>query len=274
LCFGAILLLLTSFACRRTTPGGTQAENSANISSAQPTAPDSMPPVPPPATSASTGEGDPPHARDMRARLVQQIEVFDRPWGKEGGWNPRVLEAMRRVPRHLFMPGASIAAAYRDMPYPIGYGQTISQPTVVALMTNALKLTGKETVLEIGTGSGYQAAVLSGLVRELYSIEIVEPLGLAAKERLSQLGYRNVHVRIGDGYKGWPEQAPFDRIILTAAPPEMPAALVEQLKSGGIIVAPVGEVEQDLVRWTKEGRDLTKENLGAVRFVPMVPGKR
>jgi protein-L-isoaspartate(D-aspartate) O-methyltransferase len=275
LLFGAVLSSLAAHGCSRSTPGGTQAENSATSSSAQPKPTDSMTPAPPPTeSSAPAGEGDPPNAQQMRTRLVHQIEIFDRPWGKQRGWDPRVLAAMKRVPRHLFMPGASIATAYRDMPHPIGYGQTISQPTVVALMTNALKLTGRETVLEIGTGSGYQAAVLSGLVGELYSIEIVEPLGKAAKKRLAELGYDNVHVRIGDGYKGWPEHAPFDRIILTAAPPEMPAALVEQLANGGIIVAPVGDVEQNLVRWTKQGRDLTKENLGAVRFVPMVPGKR
>ena len=148
-----------------------------------------------------------------------------------------------------------------------------AQPTIVALMTQALDLTGKEKVLEIGTGSGYQAAVLSGLVRELYSIEIVEPLGQMARERLAALGYDNVIVRIGDGYAGWPEQAPFDRIILTAAPPEMPSALVEQLREGGIVVAPVGEEEQWLYRWTKRGGKLEEERLGAVRFVPMVRGR-
>jgi protein-L-isoaspartate(D-aspartate) O-methyltransferase len=209
----------------------------------------------------------------MRDRLVRQIETFDRPWGKETGWDARVMDALRRVPRHLFMPGASIAAAYRDQPYPIGYGQTISQPTVVALMTHALRLTGNERVLEIGTGSGYQAAVLGVLARDVYSIEIVEPLGTQAAQRLAELGYKNVHVRVGDGYKGWPERAPFDRIILTAAPPQMPRALIEQLSQGGIIVAPVGEHEQTLVRWRKVGDELDKEELGSVRFVPMVPGE-
>ncbi len=215
---------------------------------------------------------DPPAAREARARLVRQIEIFDQPWGKGEGWDPRVLAAMGKVRRHLFMPGASIVTSYRDAPYPIGYGQTISQPTMVAVMTHALQLTGQERVLEIGTGSGYQAAVLSGLVKELYTIEIVAPLGKEAKTRLAKLGYDNVHLRIGDGYQGWPEQAPFDRIILTAAPPQIPRALVRQLVGGGIIVAPVGETAQDLVRWTKGPGGLTKETLGAVRFVPMVRG--
>ncbi|MCA9623389.1 MAG: protein-L-isoaspartate O-methyltransferase, partial [Myxococcales bacterium] len=126
--------------------------------------------------------------------------------------------------------------------------------------------------LEIGTGSGYQAAVLSLRAAQIYSIEIVEPLGEAAARRLAELGYRNVSVRIGDGYRGWPEEAPFDRIILTAAPPEMPRALVDQLREGGIIVAPVGEYQQWLYRWVKQGGRLLAEELGPVRFVPMVPG--
>ena len=209
----------------------------------------------------------------MRERLVRQIATLDRPWGGDEDWRPEVLAALRAVPRHLFMPGASMRAAYEDTPYPIGHGQTISQPTIVALMTQALASRGDEKVLEIGTGSGYQAAVLSGLVGELYSVEIVEPLGNAAAKRLEALGYRNVTVRIGDGYRGWPEQAPFDRIILTAAPPEIPEALVKQLREGGIIVAPVGEEEQWLYRWTKRGGKLREERLGAVRFVPMVRGR-
>jgi len=219
------------------------------------------------------GERDTDEARVARERLVRQIETLEKPWGRDDAWEPRVMDAMRRVPRHLFMPSASVAQSYRDMPYPIGYKQTISQPTVVALMTNALRLSGRETVLEIGTGSGYQAAVLSLLVDKLYSIEIVQPLGVQARDRLAMLGYDNVEVRIGDGYAGWPEQAPFDRIILTASPPEMPQALVDQLKEGGIIVAPVGTTEQELVRWIKRDGRLDKERLGSVRFVPMVPEK-
>jgi protein-L-isoaspartate(D-aspartate) O-methyltransferase len=215
---------------------------------------------------------DPPEAQQARADLVRRIERDGPPWEDSAPWDPRVLDAVRRTPRHLFMPGAPIRLAYGDHPNPIGHGQTISQPTVVAIMTDAIDLTGAERVLEIGTGSGYQAAVLSVLAREVYSIEIVEELGTTAKKRLADLGYKNVHVRVGDGYKGWPESAPFDRVLLTAAPPEIPAALVNQLKDGGILVAPVGPetAVQRLVRWTKRGSELAKEDLGAVRFVPMV----
>ncbi|MBI4703992.1 MAG: protein-L-isoaspartate(D-aspartate) O-methyltransferase [Deltaproteobacteria bacterium] len=216
---------------------------------------------------------DPPEAQQARAELVSQIETLERPWGDPRFWDPKVLSALRRVPRHLFVPGLSLAAAYADVPQPIGHDQTISQPTVVALMTQALLLTGTERVLEIGTGSGYQAAVLSLLCREVLSLELVEPLGRAAARRLAELGYANVAVRIGDGYQGWPEKAPFDRIMVTAAPPALPAALVEQLAPGGIIVAPVGVIGQQLVRWTRRGEKIEKEELGPVRFVPMVrPG--
>ena len=214
---------------------------------------------------------DPADAQRARRRLVRHIQAQGEPWHDSGPWSEEVLGAMLKVRRHLFMPGASIPTAYADRPDPIGYGQTISQPTVVAIMTEALSLSGSEKVLEIGTGSGYQAAVLSLLAGEVYSIEIVEPLGLAAKKRLAELGYKNVTVRVGDGYRGWPEQAPFDRIILTAAPPEMPPALISQLREGGIIVAPVGTDDQTLVRWTKRAGQLDKADLGAVRFVPMVP---
>jgi protein-L-isoaspartate(D-aspartate) O-methyltransferase len=215
---------------------------------------------------------DPPEAQQARADLVRRIERGGTPWEGSSRWDARVLDAVRRTPRHLFMPGAPIRLAYGDHPNPIGHGQTISQPTVVAIMTDAIDLTGAERVLEIGTGSGYQAAVLSVLAREVYSIEIVEELGNTAKKRLAELGYKNVHVRVGDGYKGSPESAPFDRILLTAAPPEIPEALVNQLKDGGILVAPVGEetAVQRLVRWKKRGSELAKEDLGAVRFVPMV----
>jgi protein-L-isoaspartate(D-aspartate) O-methyltransferase len=225
-----------------------------------------------PAAKGITPELDPPEAKQARAELVRRIQGGGDPWDASGPWDTRVLDAMRNVPRHLFMPGFPPRAAYGDHPSPIGHGQTISQPTIVAIMSDALDLTGPERVLEIGTGSGYQAAVLSVLAREVYSIEIVEELGLAAKKRLEELGYRNVHVRVGDGYKGWPERAPFDRILLTAAPPEIPQALIDQLKEGGVLVAPVGEEGQvqRLVRWTKREGKLAKEDLGAVRFVPMV----
>jgi protein-L-isoaspartate(D-aspartate) O-methyltransferase len=225
-----------------------------------------------PPGAAPLTELDPPEMREARERLVRAIQLED-PWDGSRAWDPRVLAAMRAVPRHLFMPGASRRVAYADEPAPIGHGQTISQPTIVAIMSDALDLTGEERVLEIGTGSGYQAAVLAMLAREVHSIEIVEPLGNAAKKRLAELGYHNVHVRVGDGYLGWPEKAPFDRVILTAAPPEIPKALIDQTKEGGMLVAPVGEDgRQRLVRWVKTAGGLKKQDLGAVRFVPMVPG--
>jgi protein-L-isoaspartate(D-aspartate) O-methyltransferase len=188
-----------------------------------------------------------------------------------------VLKVMAETPRHLFVPGASLMSAYRDAPHPIGHGQTISQPTIVGMMTQALELTGGESVLEIGTGSGYQAAVLSRLARKVYSIELLEPLGVMARGRLARLGYDNVEVRVGDGYQGWPEHAPFDRIVVTAAPPEMPPALIAQLREGGVLVAPVGEDggPQRLLRLRKgKAGAITREDLGAVRFVPMVPAAR
>jgi protein-L-isoaspartate(D-aspartate) O-methyltransferase len=173
------------------------------------------------------------------------------------------------------MPLASLSQAYTDRPFPIGHEQTISQPTIVGMMTEALELRGTESVLEIGTGSGYQAAVLALLVPKVRSIEIVPELGNTARKRLEELGYANVEVRVGDGYAGWPDAAPFDRILLTAAPPEVPKALVEQLKEGGVLVAPVGPegAVQTLFRYRKRGGKLDQESLGSVRFVPMVEGK-
>ena len=181
----------------------------------------------------------------------------------------RLLDAMREIPRELFVPAAYASDAYADHPLPIGHEQTISQPYIVAYMTELLELDGDERVLEIGTGSGYQAAVLGELVAEVYSIEIVAPLAERAGELLARLGYDNVHVRSGDGYRGWPSKAPFDRILLTAAPEEVPEPLLEQLAVGGRLVAPVGRRGQELVliRRTEEG--YTREELLAVRFVPM-----
>jgi protein-L-isoaspartate(D-aspartate) O-methyltransferase len=162
-----------------------------------------------------------------------------------------------------------------DMPAPIGYGQTISQPTVVAIMTEALELTGDERVLEIGTGSGYQAAILSLLAAEVYTIELVNELAEEARGRLRRLGYTNVHVRAGDGYRGWPEQAPFQRILLTAAPDVMPRVLPRQLAEGGVMVAPVGPraLTQRLIRFRRTRGHLHSEDLGSVAFVPMVAPK-
>ena len=235
------------------------------------TAPEATSPIEPP-QAAVAPESDPPLARALREHLVDRIRASGPPWGG-ATWDPRVMDALRKTPRHLFVPGVPVAAAYEDRPQPIGHRQTISQPTVVAIMTNALDLTGKERVLEIGTGSGYQAAVLALLSDKVYSIELVAPLGEMARDRLAELGYTNVEVRVGDGYAGWPEKAPFDRVILTAAPPEIPRALVEQLADGGILVAPVGDgYGQKLVRWTKRGAEMRREDLGDVMFVPMVPG--
>ena len=186
---------------------------------------------------------------------------------------PAVLAAMRSVPRHLFVPEALVPYAYEDHALPIGLGQTISQPYIVALMTELLDAGANDRVLEIGTGSGYQAAVLARLARFVYSIEIVRPLGEQAAKRLRGLGYKNVEVRIGNGYLGWPEHAPFDRIILTAAPPKIPQALIDQLKPGGKLVAPVGSnaLSQELVVLEKSasGRTTTRKVL-PVAFVPMV----
>ena len=183
--------------------------------------------------------------------------------------DPRVLDAMVSVPRHLFVPESLRARAYGDSPLPIGYDQTISQPYIVAFMTQALDVQPGDRVLEIGTGSGYQAAVLGLLARQVYTIEIVEPLAARARAMLADLGHRNIEVRTGNGYLGWPEHAPYDRIMVTAAPAEVPPALVQQLKIGGVLVIPVGTVTQQLrvLRRTATGM----ETLGTlpVRFVPM-----
>jgi protein-L-isoaspartate(D-aspartate) O-methyltransferase len=183
--------------------------------------------------------------------------------------NPVVLDAMRRVPRHEFVPEPLRGSAYADSPLPIGHDQTISQPYIVAYMTEALELDRSHRVLEIGTGSGYQAAVLGEIAKEVYTIEIVEPLAEGARAVLKQLGYANVHVRTGNGYLGWPEEAPFDRVIVTAAPDDIPPALVEQLKPGGLMAIPVGVGTQELriLRRTETGMQ-TLRTL-PVRFVPM-----
>jgi len=188
--------------------------------------------------------------------------------------NPRVLEAMGRVPRHEFVPAAQRARAYEDGPLPIGHGQTISQPYVVAFMTEALDPKPTDRVLEVGTGSGYQAAVLSRLVTEVWSLELVEPLARRAEADLQRLGFANVKVRCGDGYLGWPEAAPFDAIIVTCAPEEVPPALVSQLKAGGRMIIPVGSQwgAQDLVLLRKTPAGLERKAILPVRFVPMVKG--
>lgn len=186
---------------------------------------------------------------------------------------PRVRDAMLRVPRHRFVAaGTPLDVAYTNNPLPIGFGQTISEPSVVALMTEAIDLHGGERVLEIGTGSGYQAAILSLLAAEVYTIELVPELAEKAQMTLAALGYTNVHVRAGDGYLGWKEHAPFDRVLLTAAPPAVPRVLVEQLAEEGVLVAPVGPEDslQKLVRVRKARADEQREDLGLVQFVPMI----
>jgi protein-L-isoaspartate(D-aspartate) O-methyltransferase len=198
-----------------------------------------------------------------REQMVRE-QIEDR-----GVRDARVLAALRKVPRHLFVPPEERGEAYNDYPLAIGHGQTISQPYIVAYMTEALELKPRDRVLEIGTGSGYQAAILAELVTQVYSIEIVEALAKEAEARLRRLGYSNVQVRAGDGYRGWPEAAPFDAIIVTAAPGHIPQPLVDQLREGGRMVLPLGSWEQDLVRLRRTREGILREYLLPVRFVPM-----
>ncbi len=181
----------------------------------------------------------------------------------------RVLRALRDVPRHEFVPEEHREHAYQDWPLPIGFRQTISQPYIVALMSQVLELRGDETVLEIGTGSGYQSAVLARLAKEVYTIEIVPELGERAKRDLARLGFGSVHVRVGDGYQGWPEHAPFDAIIVTAAPGHVPQPLIDQLAVGGRMVLPVGRSSQELLLIRRTPQGIEREKLIDVRFVPM-----
>lgn len=190
-----------------------------------------------------------------------------------GIYDTNVLEAMSSVPRHIFANEYDLDLAYADTPLPVGYGQTISQPYIVAYMTEAAMLKNNDRVLEIGTGSGYQSAILSRIVKEVYTIEIIGPLGENAKKIFKENGYKNIHVRIDDGYKGWQEVAPFDAIIITAAPKDVPQELLKQLKVGGRMIIPVGVFIQELFRLTKTDKKIIKENLLPVRFVPMVDKK-
>lgn len=181
----------------------------------------------------------------------------------------RVRAAIGRVPRHLFVPEEARARAYEDEPLPIGFGQTISQPHVVAIMTEWMELKGGEKVLEVGTGSGYQAAVLAELGAEVFSIEIVPELAERAGASLAAAGYGSVRIRVGNGWDGWPEEAPFDAVVVTAAPRDVPSPLVDQLKEGGRLVAPIGDLsKQELVRFTRTGGGLRRETVTPVRFVP------
>jgi protein-L-isoaspartate(D-aspartate) O-methyltransferase len=203
-------------------------------------------------------------AREREQMVAQQIAAPPR-----GVRDEHTLAAMRKVPRHLFVPPEVAGQAYADHPLPIGHGQTISQPYIVAFMTEALHLDGDEKVLEVGTGSGYQAAVLAEIVSRVYTIEIVAPLAEEARARLKDLGYSNVEVRAGDGYQGWPEAAPFDAIIVTAAAPRIPEPLMEQLSDGGRLILPVGDAVQELVVVTRRGDRFEKKRVLPVRFVPM-----
>ena len=203
---------------------------------------------------------------EQRERMVKnQIKA-------RGGKDPRVLAALLKVERHLFIPPENRNFSYQDYPVPIGEGQTISQPYIVAFMTEELELKGQERVLEIGTGSGYQAAILGELAAEVYTVELIPSLGNRAAQLLNELGYNNIKVRVGDGYQGWPEKAPFDTIIVTCAPENIPPKLVEQLREGGIMVIPVGPVNgvQKLIKGVKRAGKMVISDELPVRFVPMV----
>jgi protein-L-isoaspartate(D-aspartate) O-methyltransferase len=205
----------------------------------------------------------PEYGTERRRMVDSQIRA-------RGVGDPKVLATMEKVARHLFVPEDMRGGAYADEPLPIGDGQTISQPYIVAYMTEALGLRGGERVLEIGTGSGYQTAVLAELAREVFSIELIESLSLRAQAVLRSLDYRNVNFRVGDGSKGWPEEAPFEAIIVTAAAARVPEALEDQLGPSGTMVVPVGTDFQELMRLRRAKKGLKREHLLAVRFVPLV----
>jgi protein-L-isoaspartate(D-aspartate) O-methyltransferase len=219
---------------------------------------------------AACSEGD---FGDARRQMVHEVEKMAASIAEDSGvakLDPRVLEAMKKVPRHKFVPAGQAASAYRNRPLPIGDGQTISQPLIVALMTHLLQIKETDKVLEIGTGSGYQAAILSALANKVFTIEIIPQLGRKAEDVLQRLGHANVTTKIGDGYRGWPEVAPFDGIIVTAAPDHIPPALVEQLKPGGRMVIPVGDFIQELMVLTKRADGTTvNSRIVPVRFVPL-----
>ncbi len=221
-----------------------------------------------PASSACSADTPEKTAELLRLRMVERQIVA------RGVKDERVLEAMRTIPRHRFVPPEYRSSAYDDAPAPIGFGQTISQPYIVAYMTEILRLKPGDRVLEIGTGSGYQAAVLAEIVREVYTIEIVPELAERARSLLRDLGYESVQVRTGDGYLGWPEHAPYDAVIVTAAPDTIPSALIEQLADGGRMVVPVGEAGsvQELTLLTRTAQGVRRVYLMLVRFVPLVPG--
>jgi protein-L-isoaspartate(D-aspartate) O-methyltransferase len=215
----------------------------------------------------------------LRARLVQEVDAMYAETRSETGFaamSPAVRVALGKVERHRLVPASQASSAYRNHPLPIGSGQTISQPYIVALSADLLNPRKEDIVLEVGTGSGYQAAVLAEVVKQVYSIELIAGLGQTAAARLAEMAYRNVEVRIGDGYAGWPEKAPFDGIVVTAAAPLVPPALVSQLRTGGRMVIPVGGSDEIqylklLVKRADGGYD--EKRVLPVRFVPLVPGK-
>jgi protein-L-isoaspartate(D-aspartate) O-methyltransferase len=216
--------------------------------------------------SGSDKPDEPENRREERQRMVEyQLR-------RRGIRDERVLDAMESVPRHMFVSPVDEASAYEDSPLPIGWSQTISQPYIVALMTELCRPEPDARVLEIGSGSGYQTAILAELVAEVYSIEFIERLARRAGELLRNLGYKNVHVRTGNGYAGWPEAAPFDAIVVTAAPPDLPQALLDQLAPGGRLVIPVGIMTQELFLVEKTAGGFEKRKITDVRFVPMVHG--
>jgi len=222
-----------------------------------------MLPSPKPEPQQSPASGAEERFLRLREQMVrEQLEGRDIT-------DPRVLDAMRRVPRHRFVPDQLVESAYEDNPLPLILGQTISQPYIVAYMTQVLGLQGREHVLEIGTGSGYQAAILAELAAEVHTVEILPELASRAQSLLSTLGYRNIRLRSGDGYLGWPEAAPFDRIIVTAAPDHIPQPLIDQLAPGGKMVIPVGRLDQDLILLEKNQEGVSRRSMIPVRFVPM-----
>jgi protein-L-isoaspartate(D-aspartate) O-methyltransferase len=220
------------------------------------------------------GQAQTQTARDERAYERARRRMVEDQIRARGINNSRVLDAMRRVPRHRFVPASQIEFAYEDRPLPIAHRQTISQPFIVAYMTDAADISRNEKVLEIGTGSGYQAAILGEVAREVYTIEIIPELAEGARRVLGELGYRNVHVRAGNGYAGWPEHAPFDAIVVTAAPEQVPQALIDQLAVGGRMVIPVGRGDQEMVIITKTNRGVVQRRTIPVRFVPMTGSPR
>jgi protein-L-isoaspartate(D-aspartate) O-methyltransferase len=215
----------------------------------------------------------------QRARMVAEVDAMYAETRSETGFaamSPAVRKALGKVERHRLVPAAEASRAYRNHPLPIGGGQTISQPYIVALSTDLLGPKSTDIVLEVGTGSGYQAAVLAEIVSKVYTIEIIESLGQTAAKRLAELGYANVEVRIGDGYAGWPDKAPFDGIVVTAAAPKVPQALVDQLKPGGRMVIPVGgsgDMQYLKLLTKRADGGVDEKRVLPVRFVPLVPGK-